>query len=405
MKVLRIVLVVALVAVGVGAVGFVLTRNSRGTTATSQYLTATASHRDVVNTAVADGSVSAATSYALSFGSAPVPTDPSSTSSSSSGGGASGTTWRVTTVKVAAGDAVTEGQVLAVADTADLRTQLATANRQLHSARLRVDAAQETYDGIASGQTDALRQAEIQLLDARAQRDQASQSAANLETEIAYATVKAPVAGIVTAVNVHDGTDAPSGAAIVMAVTPLQITANFAESDLAVLENGQAASVAVKALAATVSGRVASISPEASSSSGGVVSYTVTISVDNPPAGLRSGMSAEVSITTASASNVLAVPTAALQNSGGAYAVQILDANGQPVAEEVSVGLVTSTFAEITAGLNDGDRVVIGTSTQRQTGLPGFPVGGGGGGGRFTGGGNQGGGNQGGGTQGGGTTP
>ena len=102
---------------------------------------------------------------------------------------------------------------------------------------------------------------------------------------------------------------------------------------------------------------------------------------------------------------MLAVPTAALQNSGGAYAVQILDANGQPVAEEVSVGLVTSTFAEITAGLNDGDRVVIGTSTQRQTGLPGFPVGGGGGGGRFTGGGNQGGGNQGGGTQGGGTTP
>src|SRR5207253_5575701 len=114
-----------------------------------------------------------------------------------------------------------------------------------------------------------------------------------------------------------------------------------------------------------------------------------------PPAGLRSGMSAEVSITPASASNVLAVPTAALQNVGGGYAVQILDASGQPVVEEVSVGLVTSTFAEITAGLTDGDRVVIGTSTQRQTGLPGFPVGGGGGGGRFTGGG----GTQGGGTQ------
>ena len=213
-----------------------------------------------MNSAVADGSVSTATSYALSFGSAPVPTDPTSTSSSSSGGGGSGTTWRVASVKVAAGDTVTKGQVLAAADTADLRTQLATANRQLHSARLRVDAAQESYDGIASDQTDPLRQAEIQLLDARAQRDQASQSVANLETEIAYATVKAPVAGIVTAVNVHAGTDAPSGSAIVMAVTPLQVTANFAESDLAVLKNGQAASVAVKALDASVSGKVVSSS-------------------------------------------------------------------------------------------------------------------------------------------------
>src|SRR5436309_2091630 len=157
MKVLRIVLVVALVAVGVGAVGFVLTRNSRGTTATSQYLTATASHRDVVNSAVADGSVSAATSYALSFGSAPVPTDPSSTSSSSSGGGASGTTWRVTTVKVAAGDAVTAGHVMGGAGTAELRTRLGPSNRQLHSVPLLVFPALDLYDGIASWRAGAAR--------------------------------------------------------------------------------------------------------------------------------------------------------------------------------------------------------------------------------------------------------
>jgi len=66
-KIVRIVLVIALLAVGVGAVGFVLTGNSRNTNATSQYLTATATHRDVANSAVADGSVSAATSYALAF--------------------------------------------------------------------------------------------------------------------------------------------------------------------------------------------------------------------------------------------------------------------------------------------------------------------------------------------------
>jgi len=120
-----------------------------------------------------------------------------------------------------------------------------------------------------------------------------------------------------------------------------------------------------------------------------VVSYTVTVDLTNPPATLRAGMSAQVSVTTAQASAVLAVPTAALQSLAEGEAVDVLAPDGRPRSQIVTVGLITSSFTEIQAGLAEGDRVIVGTATQRQTGLPGaFP----GGGVRFGGGGGGGGG-------------
>jgi macrolide-specific efflux system membrane fusion protein len=155
------------------------------------------------------------------------------------------------------------------------------------------------------------------------------------------------------------------------------VTADFTESDLPALHVGQAASVTIKALAAAVAGKVSAIAPSSSAGSGGVVSYTVTVDLTNPPATLRSGMSAQVSVTIAQASAVLAVPTTALQSSAEGYAVDVLGPDGRPRSQIVTVGLITSSFTEIQAGLAEGDRVVVGTATQRQTGLPGaFPGGG-----------------------------
>ena len=86
--------------------------------------------------------------------------------------------------------------------------------------------------------------------------------------------------------------------------------------------------------------------------------------------------------------NVIAVPTIALVGSNGSYEVRVLDANGQVQLRPVTVGLTTSTLAEIKSGLSEGDQVVTGTATARQNttttgggGIGAFPVGGGGAGG------------------------
>jgi macrolide-specific efflux system membrane fusion protein len=95
---------------------------------------------------------------------------------------------------------------------------------------------------------------------------------------------------------------------------------------------------------------------------------------------MRAGMTADVTITVANATNVLTVPAAALRGTTGNYSVLILGADGTPTAQPVEVGLVTNTTAEIKSGLNEGQQVVTGVANA-QTGNPTVTNGGFGGGG------------------------
>jgi len=194
------------------------------------------------------------------------------------------------------------------------------------------------------------------------------------------------VAGIVTAVNIAPGVLAPSGDAIVIEADPLEVSAAVAEADLGSIAVGQAASVTIAGLGATTTGKVTAIAPVASTTgAASVVTYPVTIALDDPPTGLASGMSASVSVVTGRAENVLAVPVPALQGSAGNYSVRVVDATGQVVVRPVEVGLVGDEYVEIRSGLAEGDAVVTGTASARQTttgggfgvGLPGGGLGGG----------------------------
>ena len=112
------------------------------------------------------------------------------------------------------------------------------------------------------------------------------------------------------------------------------------------------------------------------------------MTLDSTDATLRSGMSASISVTTASASDVIAIPAIALNGTSGDYTVNVVASDGSVTAVPVQVGLVTTSLAEITSGISVGDRVETGTSTARSGttttgnggigGGGGFPRGGGG---------------------------
>ena len=218
------------------------------------------------------------------------------------------------------------------------------------------------------------------------------------------AQITSPVAGTVVAVNIAASSIAPSGYAITVQSSDLQVIADFTESDLPSLALKQTATVTVTAAGATVQGTVRLIAPQAvSGTTGGVVTYAVTIALIDPPANVRVGMSAQASVTTAQAADVLTIPSVALRGANGNYSVQVLDASGQPQTVAVTVGLVSNGLAEIQSGLTEGERVVTGTVSARQgtttTGggfggggiaIPGGIGGGGGFGGRGGAGGNRG---------------
>jgi multidrug efflux pump subunit AcrA (membrane-fusion protein) len=77
-------------------------------------------------------------------------------------------------------------------------------------------------------------------------------------------------------------------------------------------------------------------------------------------------MSATVTVTTASVDNVLRVPATALQGSASAgYTVLVMGGNSSTTATSVTVGLVTTSYAEIKSGLTAGETVVTGTTASR----------------------------------------
>ena len=166
----------------------------------------------------------------------------------------------------------------------------------------------------------------------------------------------------------------------------MEVTAQFAESDLPSLKVGQDATVTVTALGQDLTGKVSQITPVAATSgSSSVVTYAVTVTLSGSTDAVRSGMSANVAVTTASATGVIAVPAIALNGTTGNYSVRVLDAAGQVQTVPVDVGLTTSTLAEIKSGLTEGQTVITGTTAARNSttttntgGFGAFPVGGGG---------------------------
>jgi len=382
---LKLLAILGLLVVGGAAIFVTVGGLPSSAAAATTYLTSTAAVADVSDDIAATGAIASSTSWKLVFGAAAGATP--------SGQNGSPATWRVTVLKANVGDRVKKGQVLAMAANPDLDTAIVTATNDAASAEIQLATANDAY--IAATTTDTQRQTRSALLNARNGLTNSESTLAELKDERAHNSLIAPADAIVTAVNVTRGQDAPTAEAIDLASVAFEVTADVVETDVASVQVGQTASVTVAAISADLTGSVSAIAPVAlsASSSNGVVSYAVTVKLNAPPPTLRPGMTANVTITTASASGVLAVPAAAIRGTSDNYTVLVMTAAGTPQAQPVTVGLMTSSLVEIKSGLSAGDVVVTGTSSQQRagttnTGAGNFVVPGGGGGGFRGGGGN-----------------
>lgn len=176
----------------------------------------------------------------------------------------------------------------------------------------------------------------------------------------------------------------------------LEIVAGFAEADATQIAVGQPVTITFPALTNTeVAGRVAAVSLTSTVVSD-VVTYDETVDLINPPATVKEGMTANVSIVDQTATNALYVPSAAITTSGTVSTVELLK-HGKTTSTRVTTGLVGNSNTQILSGLKVGDVLVeptvtvVGssgaagtTASGRFGGLGGAALGGGGfGGGRF----------------------
>ena len=156
------------------------------------------------------------------------------------------------------------------------------------------------------------------------------------------------------------GASSGSGLVTISDTGHLQVVAGFSESDVTSMKPDQTAQFTFPALAqdpaaAPVTGKVVSIAQTASTTNG-VVTYPVTVSIANPPAGLKLGQSANISVTTATADDALVVPSLAITTAGNRQTVNVLK-NGTPTPVTVTTGISANGRTQVLTGLAEGDQV------------------------------------------------
>lgn len=299
------------------------------------------------------------------------------------------TSGTVTDVRVAIGDTVKAGQLLATIDSTQLQNAVTLAQAN-------VTAAQTSYDTVAAttGVTSA------QLSNAQAQIDSATAKLTSAKTSLAQANLTSPIAGTVAAVNLTVGNAVGSGSngssaggssgggssssstsssAQIVIISPTSWLANatVGPADIASLKVGQAVTAIVTGATATTTGKIHTIGIVATTTSGSTT-FPVQVLLEGNPTGFYDGVNVTLTVTTGTYPDVLSIPTQAISNNGTAYTVAKV-VNGTPTVTTVTLGKVFADRTQILTGLAAGDRVQVtvrslagASRSAGGIGLPGF---------------------------------
>jgi HlyD family secretion protein len=220
---------------------------------------------------------------------------------------------------------VRKNQVLAKLDTTFLWASVEVAESNLQKARVAADQAKVNFQRV--------KQLFDRSLDSQADYDAASASYEQAESDVKtaqtaldqahinlnYATIRAPISGIVISRNVDIGQtvaasfSTPTLFTIANDMSRMQVQALVDEGDIGNVKVGQDVSFTVDAYPADIfKGRVSQIRLQPTTVQN-VVEYTVIIEAANPGEKLMPGMTANITINVAEAKNVLKVPTTALR--------------------------------------------------------------------------------------------
>jgi RND family efflux transporter MFP subunit len=269
----------------------------------------------------------------------------------------------VSAVEVAVGDRVVQGDVLARIDDTALVAQRTAAESA-------VTAALSQLSEDSGGSSTQVASDEAALASARSQLTAAQDA-------VDHATLRAPFSGTVSAVgyavgDTADGSGAPNASgtstAAITVISPrrLLVDAEVSAADVSRLKKGMQAAITPTGGGDVVYGVVSQVGFIASASDSGAAQFPVTISVTGPPTGMYPGASASVAITVKQATDILAVPTAAVHTaSDGSSYVDVVK-NGSTTRAAVELGEVYGAETEVLSGIKVGDVVEVVSFTGRR---------------------------------------
>ena len=306
---------------------------------------------------------------------------------------------QIQSLKVALGDSVKKGQLLAVIDPSVKRNDLKDAEAELKriqaqkrvkqallkqyelefkrqlamrssnaSARADLESAQASLDST---------RAEIDALDAQITRARISVDTAR--TNLGYTQILAPMDGVVVAVETDEGQTLVSSQSaptllILADLATMTVKTLISEADVIRVEPGMKVRFSILGDPDTLyESTLRSVDPAPetitdSNTSAKTISSTATyyngqFDVANPDHKLRIFMTAQVAIVLGEVEQVLSIPLSVLERDlgHGRYEVRVLE-NGEARPRVIKTGLKNNIFVEVVDGLTESDQVVVGDS-------------------------------------------
>lgn len=350
---------------------FALTLSACGKKSKVNYVTAKAVNTDITTSVTATGTIEPVTSVEV-------------------GTQVSG---RIDKIYVDYNNVVKKGQVIAELDKTNLQSELTSALSNLANAKSNLTYQSANYKryktlygkGLVSA--NDYESARLSYQQSLAQVRVQEQSVSKAKTNLSYATIVAPIDGVVLSREVEEGQTVASSMTtptlfiIARDLTDMRVIADVDEADIGDVREGQRVTFTVDAFADDIfSGTVTQVRQEATTESN-VVTYQVVISAPNKDLKLKPGLTANVTIYTQEKTGVLAIPSKALRFSPSDKLLEkeqtIKDCNAKNKvwvregnvfkAIPVTTGITNGTLTEIISGLKAGQAILTEVSAEEQT--------------------------------------
>lgn len=283
---------------------------------------------------------------------------------------------------------VHKGQVIAELDKTNLLSELSNAQSNLANARSTLNYQSANYNrfktlydkGLISA--NDFEQARLSYEQASQQLAIEKQNVAKAQTNLGYATITAPIDGVVLSKEVEEGQTVASSMTtptlfiIAKDLTDMRVIANVDEADIGEVQVGQRVTFTVDAYPDDIfHGEVTQVRQEATTESN-VVTYEVVISAPNDDLKLKPGLTASVTIYSMELKDALSIPNKALKfnpappmlpkgmtikDCNAKVKAWILDGNAIK-AVPVQTGATGGSYVQVLSGLSEGQKVVTGVA-------------------------------------------
>ena len=315
------------------------------------------------------------------------------------------------------GDRVRKGQLLAVLENADLSaaaessrgdfeqaeaayttTVTSSLPQQIQKAQLDADSAKSAFEAaekVYNSRKDLFQQgalprreldaAEVALVGARSQNEQAQKQLADLQrvgkeqalksaqgqrlsaegkyrgaaAQLSYSEIKSPIDGVVTDRPLYVGDVATANQPLLtlMNISRLIAKGHIPQSEAAQLKVGNPANLKVPGMDDPIEGKVTLVSPALDP---GSTTIEVWVEAKKANPNLRPGITVQVAMVAKTVKEAVVVPAAAVYKNpeGNGNYVLVAGADEKAHVKPVQVGIRNGEDAQIASGINPGDPVI-----------------------------------------------